>query len=78
MNRTVTWIPVEEKIPVTERLLRVAVYCRVSTKHEEQNGSIELQEKHFRALIEQNRNWINAGIFTERAHRTEAQKTPAV
>lgn len=74
MNRTVTWIPVEEKIPVTERLLRVAVYCRVSTKHEEQNGSIELQEKHFRALIEQNRNWINAGIFTERATGLKLKK----
>lgn len=66
MKKVVTLYPEKENIPMSKRQLRVAAYCRVSTEHEEQDGSIELQEEHFWTVIDGNRNWINAGIFTER------------
>ena len=66
MKKVVTLHPEKRNIPIHERRLRVAAYCRVSTKHEEQDGSIELQENYFRTVIDRNRNWANAGIFSER------------
>lgn len=39
-----------------QQVLRVAAYCRVSTEHEEQETSLEMQEAHFRAIIEKNPN----------------------
>lgn len=66
MKKVVTLYPEKENIPMSKRKLRVAAYCRVSTEHEEQDGSIELQEDYFRAVIDGNRNWTNAGIFSER------------
>jgi DNA invertase Pin-like site-specific DNA recombinase len=66
MKKVVTLYPEKNNIPMYDRRLRVAAYCRVSTEHEEQDGSIELQEDYFRAVIDGNRNWTNAGIFSER------------
>ena len=66
MKKVVTLYPEKENILMSKRKLRVAAYCRVSTDHEEQDGSIELQENYFRTVIDRNRNWTNAGIFTER------------
>lgn len=66
MKKVVTMYPEKENIPMSKRKLRVAAYCRVSTDHEEQDGSIELQEDYFRAVTDGNRNWTNAGIFSER------------
>lgn len=67
MKKVVTLYPEKKKISMNDRRLRVAAYCRVSTEHEEQDGSIELQEAYFRTMIDANRDWTNAGIFTERA-----------
>ena len=47
-------------------LLQVAAYCRVSTVHEEQDSSIELQILHYDRLIAQTSDWENAGIYAER------------
>lgn len=63
MKKVITFYPEKENIPMSKGQLRVAAYCRVSTEHEAQDGSIELQEEYFRTVIERNRNWINAGIF---------------
>lgn len=46
--------------------MRVAAYCRVSSDHEEQDSSIELQILHYQQLIAQTPGWENAGIYTER------------
>ena len=54
--------------------LQVAAYCRVSTDHEEQNSSLEIQERYYAKLIEQTPNWINAGIFSEKASGLEVKK----
>lgn len=49
--------------------LRVAAYCRVSTKYESQKSSIDLQISYYMHLIEQNPDWINAGVFTDYGSR---------
>ena len=50
MQKVVTLYPEKKKISMNDRRLRVAAYCRVSTEHEEQDGSIELQEAYFRTI----------------------------
>ena len=57
MKKVVTLYPEKNNIPMRDRRLRVAAYCRVCTEHEEQDGSIELQGDYFRAVIDGNRNW---------------------
>ena len=58
--------PVRNNLPMEERPLRVAAYCRVSTEQEEQDSSLQLQEAYYRWKIEENPNWENAGIFSEK------------
>ena len=53
--------------------LRVAAYCRVSTLHEEQDSSIELQIMHYENEIDRNPGWISAGIFFDRASGLKKQ-----
>ena len=60
-----------------EKYLRVAAYCRVSTDQEEQDSSIELQELRYRQMIEENPNWENAGVFSERATGLNLQERSA-
>lgn len=60
-----------------EKYLRVAAYCRVSTDQEEQDSSIELQELRYRQMIEENPNWENAGVFSERATGVNLQERSA-
>lgn len=43
--------------------IRVAAYCRVSTKLEEQEGSYELQVAHFTEKITANPNMVLVGIY---------------
>lgn len=50
----------------SRKLLRVAAYCRVSTEHDEQTGSIESQELHFLRMIEEHPDWTFAGLFSDR------------
>lgn len=42
---------------------RVAAYCRVSTKHEEQEASLDTQIKHYDQYIKSNYMWDYAGVF---------------
>lgn len=51
---------------VTEKPLQVTAYCRVSTRQEEQDGSIEQQEQYYKQVICNNPTWTNAGVFSER------------
>ena len=50
----------------TRKRLRVAAYCRVSTEHDEQTGSIESQELHFLRMIQEHPDWTFAGLFSDR------------
>ena len=55
---------------------RVAAYARVSTDSTEQETSLEMQEAHFRTIIDANPNWENAGIFSEKASGLNLKERP--
>jgi site-specific DNA recombinase len=62
------------KIEVPERQteikkLRVAAYCRVSTKYESQKSSIELQVEYYSRYIQEHTDWECAGIFMDYGSR---------
>lgn len=48
-----------------KKKLKVAAYCRVSTKYESQKSSIDLQVSYFTHLIEKNSDWESAGIYVD-------------
>lgn len=45
--------------------LKVAAYIRVSTDTSDQENSYETQERYFSRLLEQNPDWISAGIYSD-------------
>ncbi len=47
--------------------LRVAAYCRVSTDDEEQIKSYNSMVRHYTDLIKNNKHWIFAGIYADKA-----------
>lgn len=62
-----TYIPAKPKIDPNERnrLFRVCAYCRVSTDNDEQLSSFELQQAHYRQLIQDHPNWELKYIFAD-------------
>lgn len=48
------------------RQLRVAAYCRVSTKQEEQLNSYEIQVKHYTERIQSEPKWTLVGIYADK------------
>lgn len=59
-------IPAKESTDaVRKHKLRVAAYCRVSTKREEQILSYESQKNHYREHIERNPNWELVGVYAD-------------
>ena len=48
-----------------QRQLRVAAYCRVSTKEEDQANSYEAQKEYYTDKIMSNKEWTMAGIFAD-------------
>lgn len=73
-------IPADEKpqeVEWSERQIRVAAYCRVSTDDEEQLTSFEAQKDYYTAKIMENRQWTMAGIFADEGlSGTSAKKRP--
>ncbi|MBP1533312.1 MAG: recombinase family protein [Ruminococcus sp.] len=73
-------------IPKTARTqdkkVRVAAYCRVSTDHEEQQNSYQVQIAYYTDLINSNPEWTLAGIFTDegisgtQSHRKTDRQSP--
>lgn len=58
-------------------LLRVAAYCRVSTNSQEQLDSYQSQKKYYSELIENNEDWVSAGIYADEAITgTKADRRP--
>lgn len=43
--------------------LKVAAYCRVSTKFESQQSSIDLQVSNYETIIQSNSQWEYAGVY---------------
>ncbi len=61
----------------TQRQLRVAAYCRVSTDDEEQLTSYEAQKNYYTDKIMTNKSWTMAGIFADEGITgTSARKRP--
>ena len=48
------------------RQLRVAAYCRVSTKQEDQTNSYEVQKEYYTDKIMSNPEWTMAGIIADK------------
>ena len=66
--KNVTVIPALTTAEVRERKfkqIRVAAYCRVSTDHEEQQNSYQVQIAYYTDLINSNPEWTLAGIFAD-------------
>jgi len=57
-------------------VLRVAAYCRVSTDHDEQMGSLSFQQKYYQDLIESTSGWLMTGIFADCASGRNITKRP--
>lgn len=58
----------------TIRKLRVAAYCRVSTKYESQKSSIELQKDYYESYIKAQPNWLLAGVYVDYGSRVRIDK----
>ncbi len=68
--RTVRCIPATidsvAEIQKAYRQLRVAAYCRVSTKQEEQLNSYEVQKRYYTDKINSDPKWTLVGIFADK------------
>ncbi len=53
------------KISNRPQLKRVAAYARVSTASEEQLNSVEAQKSYYKDYIQNNKDWIYAGLYTD-------------
>ena len=56
---------------------RVAVYCRVSTKMEEQEDSLEMQRESYISLIRIRSDWEFVGVYSDSFSGLIAEKRPA-
>ena len=56
--------------------LKVAVYCRVSTKMERQEDSLETQKTAYISRIESNPEWELAGVYADNLSGLSAEKRP--
>lgn len=45
--------------------LKVAAYCRISTRLAEQQSSLMAQEYYYESHIKQNPNWVFAGVYSD-------------
>lgn len=57
--------------------MRVAAYCRVSTKYESQKSSIELQKEYYESYIKEQPNWLFAGVYVDYGSRVRIDKRAA-
>lgn len=55
----------DRNVKMTEKKLRVAAYCRVSTDMEAQESSYEAQVEYYTVKISETPNWKNAGIYAD-------------
>ena len=55
------------KFDKSSGILRVAAYCRVSTKYEEQEPSYQFQQEYYYQYITSHPNWVFVGIYADQA-----------
>ncbi len=56
--------------------VRIAVYCRVSTKQEEQEDSLETQKKAYTSLISLRSDWELVEVYADNLSGLNAEKRP--
>ena len=63
-------------IPAKERTdpIKVAAYCRVSSESDEQTRSLKSQIMYYTEYINENPDWIFAGVYAERISGTDFSK----
>lgn len=61
--KKITKIEQCQGVSVTDKKVRVAAYCRVSTDSEEQHESLETQKDHYSRFIKSNCEWEYAGLY---------------
>lgn len=66
-NSNKTFIPAKPKADLygEGHIHRVCAYCRVSTDNDEQLSSFELQQAHYRQLVEDHPNWNLKHIYAD-------------
>lgn len=78
MSRKATKIPeAARQVPAKNRPLRVAAYCRVSTKHEEQQHSLATQISYYINYIQNHPNWVLIGVCSDTASGTRTNQRPS-
>lgn len=77
MPRKVTLIPeTAQQAPTEKEPLRVAAYCRVSTKHEEQRRSLAAQISYYTNYIQKHPNWVLVAVYSDTASGARTNQRP--
>ena len=77
MSRKVTEIPQTKRdVPIEVQRLRVAAYCRVSTRHEEQRHSLEAQTAYYTNYITHNPHWEFFAVYSDIASGVRTVNRP--
>ena len=76
MSKFVIEIPQANQTLFWEQNLRVAAYCRVSTKHDVQMGSLENQIQYYTEFIRNKPHWQLVAIYYDTASGIRTSKRP--
>lgn len=77
MSRQVIKLPrAKQNAPIETQQLRVAAYCRVSTRHKEQHHSLEAQITYYRNYIKRNPNWKFVTVYSDVASGVRTANRP--
>ena len=68
-------INLQEEVKNAHKQLRVAAYCRVSTKQEDQLNSYDVQRRAYTDKINGEPGWTMVGIYADRASPERASKS---
>ena len=78
MPRKVTMIPeAAQQVPTEKQLLQVAAYCRVSTKHGEQQHSLAAPISYYTNYIQNHPNWVLVEVYSDTASGTNTNQRPS-
>lgn len=75
-RKEVTILKAVEQTSGVDQPLRVAAYCRVSTKHEEQQQSLKAQISYYTRYIQNHPNWVPVGVYSDTASGTRTNQRP--
>lgn len=78
MSRKVTMLlKAAQRVPVEKQPLRVAAYCRVNTKHGEQQYSLAAQTSYYTNYIQNHPNWVLVEVYSDTASGTNTDQHPS-